>query len=396
MQSFRTNGSSQTSNETRRQQSPSLKERDLNMNVNKMKTLAGLTALGLISAVSAQQTIRPSGGDVQTLRVRGRVQTQFGYVDAKNDEGSSDYSTFEIRRARIGLRGDFQNNIRGEVEANVVPGSDFSVSSAYIQWREHKAATVLVGYVKPFTSIEENTSSASILTVERSLVNNTIAAPGESTGLQVAGDLGTLFYGVGLHTDQANTNTANESAKYMYNLHGGIKLDGMAGEGSKLRIQGSFLSSDDEAGNLAYEEVIVFGVHFAQGGFDLRAEYFIGDTDGVETSGFYIMPSLMLSEKLQGVVRYEQSESDKSTGLRAASRYVRRTDGLAVREDKDTGSKFDPQRGDEHMALYLGLNYYLQGDGSKLMLGVEFAELDNTKAGTLESTSVFTAWRVLF
>jgi len=361
-----------------------------------MKTLAGLTALGLMTVVSAQQTVSPASKFVESLRVRGRVQTQFGYVDAENDEGSSDYSTLEVRRARIGIRGEFENKIRAEVEANVNPSEDVTVSSAYMQWREHKAATVLVGYVKPYTSIEENTSSASILTVERSLVNNTIAAPNETTGLQVAGDLGTFFYAVGLHTDQNNTNTANEATEYLFNVHGGIKLDGMVGEGSKLRIQGSFLSSDDEDGSLAFEEVTILGFHFVQGGFDLRAEYMIGDNDGEETKGFYIMPSLMMTDKLQGVVRYEQSESDKSTGLRAASRYVRRAEDLGVRENKDTGSKFDPQRGDEHMAIYLGVNYYLQGDGNKLMFGVELAELDNTKAGTLESTSVFTAWRVLF
>lgn len=354
---------------------------------NSLKMLLAATSVCGMMTANAQQVVRPSGRAVETLSVRGRVQAQFGYVDASNDEGSSDYSTFEIRRARIGLRGDFQNNIRAEVEANVVPGTDFSVSAAYVQWREHKAANVMVGYVKPRTSIEENTSSASILTVERSLVNNTIAAPGETTGLIVSGDLGTFFYTVGLHTDQANTNTANESAEYLINLQGGVKLDGMVGEGSRLRVQGSYLSSDDENGRLGFEEVIVFGIHFAQGGFDLRAEYFLGDNDGEETSGFYIMPSLMLTEKLQGVVRYEMSESDKSTGLRAASRYVRRAEGLA-----EGGT----QRGDEHWALYLGLNYYLQGDGSKFMFGVEFAELDNTEAGTLESTSVFTAWRTLF
>lgn len=368
-------------------ETPSFQERDMIMKQTWIKMLAGLSAAGMMSITAAQQTVRPSGRAVETLSVRGRVQTQFGYVDAENDEGSSSYSTFEIRRARIGLRGDFQNNIRAEVEANVVPGTDFSVSAAYVQWREHKAANVMVGFVKPRTSIEENTSSASILTVERSLVNNTIAAPGETTGLIVSGDLGIFYYTAGLHTDQANTNTANTSAEYLVNLQGGVKLDGMVGEGRKLRIQGSYLSSDDENGKLAFEEVTIFGVHFAQGGFDLRAEYMMGDTDGDKTTGFYIMPSLMLSEKLQGVVRYEQSESDKPAGLRAASRYVRRA--------KELGEGSD-QRGDEHMALYLGLNYYLQGDGSKLMFGVEFAELDNTAAGTLESTSVFAAWRTLF
>jgi phosphate-selective porin OprO/OprP len=125
----------------------------------------------------------------------------------------------------------------------------------------------------------------------------------------------------------------------------------------------------------------------------------IGDTDGVETSGFYVMPSVMLSEKLQGVVRVEMAESDKSTGLRAASRYTRRVDSLATVETENadgTVTVFDPQRGDEYQAVYVGVNYYLKGDGNKLMLGLESAELDNTKSGKLDSTTVYTAWRTLF
>ena len=352
-----------------------------------IKMLAGLSAVGMMSVTFAEQTVRPAGRFVQDIRVRGRVQTQFGYSDVSNDEGSSDYSTFEVRRARIGLRGNFENNFRAEVEANVVPGSAVSVRSAYVQWREHKPAYIKVGYDKPITSLEENTSSASILTVERSLVSNTIAAPGETNGILLEGDLGTLYYGLGLFTAEDNTNSANESVEYMYNAMIGVNLDGALGEGSKLKIQGSYLASDDENSNASFEEIYVIGFHFAQGGFGLRAEYMLGDNDGTETSGFYIMPSLMLSEKLQGVVRYEMSESDSDTGLRAASRYARRVDIL------EEGAA---QRGDEHWALYLGLNYYLNGDGNKLMFGVEVAELDNTSAGTLESTSVYGAWRMLF
>jgi hypothetical protein len=350
-----------------------------------IKMLAGLSAIGMMSVTVAEQTVRPASSFVQDIRVRGRVQTQFGYVDAKNDEGSSDYSTFEVRRARIGLRGDFENNFRAQAEANVVPGSSLSMRSAFVQWREHREANIKVGFDKPFTSLEENTSSASILTVERTNISNTVAAPGPTNGVTVEGTLGTFFYGVGLYTGTANTNAANESANYMYNAMIGLNLDGMISEGSRLRIRAAYLGDDNE--DASFEEVYVIGFHFAQNGFDLRAEYMVGDNDGSEVKGFYIMPSMMLSENFQGVLRFESSESDSATGIRAASRYVRRAQDLG---------ESSTQRGDEHWALYAGLNYYLNGDGNKLMFGVEFAELDNTSAGTLESTSVFGAWRTLF
>ena len=363
------------------------------------KLLDTLRDNGTITAEQAEslkaQRVRPAGRFVQDMQIRGRVQTQFGYTTVDNDEGSSDYSTFEIRRARIGLRNTFLNNYRAQLEANLVPGSSLSMRSAYIEWRAHKEAYVKAGFDKPFSTMEEDTSSASILTVERSLISNTVA-PGAMTGLSVSGDLGGLFYGAGVYNDQANRNPDNTASEYLINLHAGFNLDGIAGDGSKLKILGSYLTSDDASGQLGYDDVYAIAFHFAQGAFDLRSEYILAENDGDTTSGFYIMPSVKLSDKLEGVFRYEYAESDKSTGLRAASRYARRAEDMSVRDETEDTPKFDPQRGDEYWAAYIGLNYYIQGNGNKLMLGLEFSELENTDAGTLEATTVYGAWRTLF
>lgn len=375
-------------------------ERDENMKHSLMKTLAGATLAGVVGlSANAQQTVRPAGSIVQDIRVRGRVQTQFGYTDAKNDEGSSDYSTFEVRRARIGLRGTFENNFRAQLEANLVPGSSLSMRSAYIEWRENPGAMIKVGVDKPHSSFEENTSSAAIRTVERSFINGAVAAPGPTNGLTIHGDLGTIYYAVGLYTDENNTNPANEENEYMYAAQLGMKLDDLMGDNGRLRLQASYLGSEEGNGALGFEDVFIIGFQLEQGAFKLQSEYMLGDKDGNEVKGFYVMPSLMLSEKLEGVFRYEQSESDRATGLRAANRYARRAENLAVRTTENADGStttFDPQRGNEHMAVYLGLNYYLNGNGNKFMFGVEYSELDGTAAGTLEATTFYAAWRTLF
>ena len=348
-------------------------------------------------------TVRPAtGGVVKDLQIRGRIQTQFGYVDAKNDEGSDDFTTFEVRRARIGLRGTLFDSVRAQVEANVVPGSDFSMRSAFLQWREHKPAYIKVGYDKPHSSLEENTSSAEILTVERTLINGLVAAPGPTTGLSLDGELGLLYYGAGVYTDRDNRNAGGSDAKYLFNAMAGLKLDEFAGNGNKLRVQGVYLNSDDSEGKIGakFDDVITVAGHFASAGFDLRAEYFLGDNDGDEIKGFYVMPSLYLTDNIQAVLRYEQAESDKDRGVRAPSRYVRDVPDLKIRETLDDAgeviSKVDPQAGDAYQALYVGLNYYFAGHGHKLLFGVEVTELKNTDAGKLEATTVTTAWRMLF
>lgn len=343
-------------------------------------------------------TVRPAGSAVPDLAIRGRIQTQFGYTRADNDDGSDDYTTFEVRRVRLGLRGTLPGSVRAQLEANLVPGSDLSMRSAFLQWREHAEAQIKVGYDKPHSSLEENTSSGAILTVERTLLNSLVAAPGPMTGLALDGAVGVLSYGAGIYTDQNNRNSGGTESKYLYNAFARLTLDDFVGEQNKFFIQGAYLNSDDEDGKFGsrFDDAFTVAGHFVSGPFDLRAEYMLGDNDGTKTSGFYVMPSYYVTDAMQAVFRYERAESDNARGIRAPSRYLRNVSSLAVERDDDGATVRDPQAGDEYQAFYLGLNYYFAGHGHKLMLGAELAELKNTDAGALDGLTVTTAWRMLF
>lgn len=343
-------------------------------------------------------TVRPAGRAVSDLAIRGRIQTQFAYTRADNDDGNDDFTTFEVRRVRLGLRGTLPGSVRAQLEANLVPGSDLSMRSAFLQWREHAEANIKVGFDKPHSSLEENTSSGAILTVERTLLNSLVAAPGPMTGLALDGAVGVLAYGAGLYTDRNNRNSGGSDSKYLYNAFARLTLNDFVGEQNKLFIQGTYLNSDDEGGKFGsrFDDGFTVAGHFVSGPFDLRAEYMLGDNGGTKTSGFYVMPSYYLTDSLQAVARYERVESDNARGIRAPSRYLRDVPSLAVQRDMDGATTHDPQAGDEYQAFYVGLNYYIAGHGHKLMLGAELAELKNTDAGTLDGLTVTTAWRMLF
>ena len=209
-------------------------------------------------------------------------------------------------------------------------------------------------------------------------------------------------YGAGVYTDRDNRNPGGAESEYLFNAMVGLSLDELVGKGNKLLLQGVYLGSDDAGGKVGskFDDVFTVAGHFASGAFDFRAEYLLGDNPGGDIKGWYVMPSFKLTDKVQLVGRFEQAESDKARGIRAPSRYVRDVPSVKVRETKDAAdevvSKVDPQAGDDYQSLYLGLNYYLSGHGHKLMFGVEMAELKNTDAGTLESTTVTAAWRMLF
>lgn len=372
---------------------------DLIRTLEENRTITAEQAASLREKAPAY-TVRPSSKVVKDLQIRGRIHAQFGYVDADNDEDSDDYTTFEMRRVRMGMRGTLFDNVRAQLEANLVPGSDLSMRTAFLQWREHKPAYIKVGYDKPHSSIDEQTSSSEILTIERSFINNTVAAPGPVTGLSLEGAFEMFDYGLGLYTDSNNRNSGG--ANYLYNAMAGITLDDFLGEGQRLRFQGVYLNSDDPEGKVGSkaDEVITAGAAGGIGGFSLVGEYFLADKDDNDTKGWYVMPAYKFNDNFELVARFEQADADKARGLRAPSRYTRDVPSLKVRETKDDSgavtSTFNPQAGDEYQSLYLGLNYYFSGHPHKLMLGVEVAELDNTDAGKLETTTFYTAWRMLF
>lgn len=363
------------------------------------KLLQTLESKGTLTADEVKalkiQPVIPDNKWAQKMEIRGRVHVQAAYVDGDNDVNSGDYSTMELRRARLGARIALPNDFRAHVEGNILPG-EASLRAAYIQWRAYKPAYIKVGYDKPLSSLEENTSSSAILTVERSHLTNTLAAPGETVGLLVEGKMAPLFYGIGLFNDEnAVRNTPNENPDYLFNVRGGVELE--LSDESTLIAMLTYLQSDDPNGNVGgnYEDVTIASLQYTMGGFDIRGEYMVGSNQADDTDGFYIQPSLMLSDKLQAVLRYEQMNSDKSTGIRATSRYGRRTDAVIIGTD-EVGNNIVADKGDEFSALYAGLNYYISGNGNKIMLGVEMNELKNTKAGDYDTTTVFTAWRTLF
>jgi phosphate-selective porin OprO and OprP len=332
--------------------------------------------------------VRPSSSNIKELDLRGRLQAQFGYTHAENDAGSDDYSTLELRRVRLGIRAALMQNVRAHVEANVVPNT-FSMRSAYLEWRQHKPAYLRVGLEKPLFSHEETTSSAAILTVERSMINNQMwAADAQMNGVSLEGAASVFTYGAGIYTGRPNVNP-DAFDRYLFNASVGVALDRWMPDDHKLKFRVDGISNDDSGANFRYEHGLAASSHYAWGRFDLRTEYLRGHPfTGGHVHGGYIMPSFYFTEKLQGVLRYEKATAD-GTSIGAPSRYARRT---AVTPEALAGTR----RGTDYQAIYAGANYYIRGDHLKLMTGIEYSELDNTARGRLQAYTVYGAIRMLY
>jgi len=103
----------------------------------------------------------------KTLKVGGRVQVD--YTTADVDTPDTNISDTEIRRARLNVSGKYGSNIKYKFEINKASGKSVKVEDAYIQFiPSNSKIKVKLGQFKTHNSLDEQTSSRFISTLERS------------------------------------------------------------------------------------------------------------------------------------------------------------------------------------------------------------------------------------
>jgi phosphate-selective porin OprO/OprP len=90
---------------------------------------------------------------------------------------------FELRRARLGVKGKFANDFKYEVVGNL-PGTA-TIDVAYLDFAKYDAVQLRVGKFKQPFGLEQLTSSNNIGLMERSYIDQTV--PGKKIGFQVMG-----------------------------------------------------------------------------------------------------------------------------------------------------------------------------------------------------------------
>ena len=90
---------------------------------------------------------------------------------------------FDIRRARLGVKGKFAKDFKYEVVGNL-PGTA-TLDIAYVDWAKYDAFQIRAGKFKQPFGLEELISSNNITMMERSYLDQTV--PGKKIGVQVMG-----------------------------------------------------------------------------------------------------------------------------------------------------------------------------------------------------------------
>ena len=131
---------------------------------------------------------------------------------------------------------------------------------------------------------------------------------------------------------------------------------------------------DEDANVLNRYENIVSSTFWVQDGlWSLVAEGFFasgGLGDDGDVFGAYLQGTYdVIPKKLQLVGRYSYANGDGDLSLRTQNRYENRVYG-----DAATG------RGDSYNAIYLGAQYFINGDKLKFLAGAGYSQLDGGPA----------------
>jgi phosphate-selective porin OprO/OprP len=348
---------------------------------------------------------------LQEFALQGRLQLQTIYGKAGGDSfNTSDYkdagndesvwgNDIEARRARIGFKSKWLQNWKFDGLINVdLDGKDGADSSdknyykdlyeLFVSYAPADTFNVSAGKTKTRFSREQEISSNNILTIERSLLANTLF-PGELTGVWTNGkgvqeywlyelgvygsdrvrefsefDQGAIVLGkVGYdYSSQAGLDSAVASIHYMHNTDPGydaLTEDNFNPSESPSFTDSIAITNDINHGRYGLTTELLYGFGFA-GNVEKNGRP--TDVDQSNVFGITIIPSYFIADGLQLVGRVQVATCEDGDDLRVPSRYERLASG-------------DDERGNTYVSTYLGLNYYMYGHKLKLMNGIEYSDM---------------------
>lgn len=366
-------------------------------NASNRELLDVLVSNGTITREQADGLLKKSGPDltagsglVKNLRINGRLHLQHDYLNYNNEGGSnpSDVNQIHLRRVRLGARADIGEGIRGFINADF-GDDDARLSDAIISANFSNYGTLTIGYQKVNFGAEENTSSANIKTVERSLATRYWNESGNGRRLGFGsrhigvfwdGEFDGFGYGLAVTNNQRSGSFSgsglDNSLAYWANVYYNAKF-----EGGSIRFGVNFGykpegNSREATGTAPSQTNRLIGynpfINVEYGDFNLLAEYIGSEIKNGKRSGsgnaspwgFHVIPSYKITKELELVLRYSHIDTDQ--------RGINPSDGFRNMNSVGTFNKGN--------AYYAGFNWYIRGNDLKLTAGYEYGDFKDRAA----------------
>lgn len=310
---------------------------------------------------------------LQELWVLGRYHGQYHWSQGSDGEDQG----WEDRRFRIGGQARLFQKLT--LHAQMVSGSDFEpfyngFTELWAGWRFSDAVTLTIGQQKHRFTHDRNVSSRYISYLERGMLTNMFAldyTPAVTLSGTVRKDW-SYYAGVFSNATGRNMGRAFTDLDSGYSLLASVTHDlgqSLGTDTAHLNLGYLHSESRPRATNLnRFEDGLNVGLIVTEGGRSLVAELTAGlGGPGGDAIALNLQPAIFLTRHLQLVGRYQIARSTEPRGLRAQRRYERPA-GL--------------DRGQRYQAGYVGADYYLSAHRLKLMVGLEYARLDDRDVWT--------------
>lgn len=353
----------------------------------------------------------------QSVVIYGNPQWQFGHVSGTDIMGN-DFSgdEFLLRRFEVGVRihfldyftASFSTDVEDDGEPkddNSYNSFDYALYSSDIifdaqdafNWHCYDQFQLRLGYFKVPSNAGWATSSNSMRAIERTGLSN-YSSPTDSLGAMLSARRGRWDFDLGLFSGDDIDNGYDSDRGSFWFAHIGYMF-GDRQRVDSLRTDLRVLVSNDAENAETFQQdwVISWSSVMRRQHWRLMTDVIVGDNGNYNEPsrrgyywGFHITPSLWLIEdRLEAVFRYQYAEAEKRNGYRISAHSVRR---IADQE----GANINEGYGDQHQSAYAGVNYYLCGDNTKIMAGVQWDDLESNHKQVYEGLTTWFAIRLYF
>lgn len=360
---------------------------------------------------------------IQSLVIYGNPQYQYAYVNGTDMNGerfSGDQS--ELRRFKLGARAHLLKYFTARMSFDMLEdskakvgdnsrSSDYSLSTTDLifdaqdafNWECYDQFQLRLGYFKVPSNAGRSTSSNSMRAIERAYLTD-YSSPTDSMGMMVSARRNGWDFDLGFFSNNDIQEGFNTDSGSFWVGHIGYvfekqeRVDFIRGD---LRV---LVNNDPELSKqknyqstFTHDWVVSASTTMRKKHWRLMADVIMGDNgDNLISAqsgrywGINIMPSAWLMEdRLEAVLRYQYAHAQKSQGYRIASHSAR---SIA----DEVGASINNGYGDRHHSAYAGLNYYICGDHTKVMAGVQWDDLKSNNRQVYEGLTTWVAVRLYF
>jgi phosphate-selective porin OprO/OprP len=274
-------------------------------------------------------SVKP-GGKEKSLALGGFIQANYEAGSTAPDARFAGLNNrFLLRRARLAATGTFAENFSFKLESDfgnnslsAKTGLSGQLTDAYVSWTKQPAASVRLGQFKTPFGYEQLLADTKILTIERSLPNDSLTL-GRQIGAMLYGDVleKRLSYSVAAYNGTGTNVGSNDNQKFMWvgRVNGVLAETKVGDKKLKLTAGADYFTTEDKGTFTGRREGVSFDTQLVYGPGELQAEWLQGERDpvtGTTTTarGWAMLGAYSFTPKWQGVVRFETYDSNKATG----------------------------------------------------------------------------------